>query len=110
MDLKGIRQVVHINLLQMSFNPELWEPKRRQKPEKNVPRRLAKPQNANGNSHDEFNIGPCPLVCPENSEARLEREPLVDHRLDTPDIAQLPADTPISDRNEPCYHPQHAPF
>jgi len=47
-DEKGRRQVVHINRLKKSFNPELWNPKPRQKPERNAPRRLAKPQNANG--------------------------------------------------------------
>jgi len=49
-DLKGKRQVVHINRLKKSFNPELWNPKPRQKPERNAPRRLAKSQNANVNS------------------------------------------------------------
>jgi len=50
MDLKGKRQVVHINRLKKSFNLELWNPKPRQKPERNAPRRLAKSQNANVNS------------------------------------------------------------
>ena len=77
-DLKGKRQVVHINRLKKSFNPELWNPKPRQKPERNAPRRLAKSQNANVNSQDDFKIGPYPLVCPQTSEARTEHEPLVD--------------------------------
>jgi len=72
-DGKGRRQVVHINCLKKSFNP-----KPRQKPERNAPRRLAKSQNANGNSQGDFKIGPYPLVCPQNSEARTEHEPLVD--------------------------------
>ena len=37
----------------------------RQKPERNEPRRIAKPQRANGNSQDDFKIGPYPLVCPK---------------------------------------------
>jgi len=57
-DLKGKRQVVHINRPKKSFNPELWNPKPRQKPERNAPRGLAKPQNANGNSQGDFKIGP----------------------------------------------------
>ena len=33
-DEKGRRQVVHINRLKKSFNPEVWNPKPRQKPER----------------------------------------------------------------------------
>jgi hypothetical protein len=82
-DKKGRRQVVHSNRLKKSFNPELWNPKPRQKPERNAPRRLAKPQNANGNSQGDFKIGPYPLVCPQTSKARTEHELLVDHSPDT---------------------------
>jgi hypothetical protein len=64
-DSKGKRQVVHVNRLKKSFNPECWNPKPRQKPEKNAPRKVAKPQRANGNSQD-VRIGPYPLVCPQN--------------------------------------------
>jgi len=63
-DLKGKRQVVHINRLKKSFNPVLWNPKPGQKPERNAPRRLAKPQNANGNSQDDSKIGPYPTSVP----------------------------------------------
>ena len=87
-DEKGRRQVVHINRLKKSFNPELWNPKSRQKPERNALRRLAKPQNANGNSPGDFKIGPYPLVCPQTSEARTEHKPRVDHSPDTPDLTQ----------------------
>jgi len=78
-DEKGTLQVVHINRLRKSFNPELWNPKPRQKPERNAPKRLAKPQNANGNSQGDFKIGPYPLVCPKNSETRTEHEPQSRH-------------------------------
>ena len=110
MDLKGKRQVVHINRLKKSFNPELWNPKPRQKPERNAPRRLAKPQNANGNSQGDFKIGPYPLVCPQNSEAGTEYEQLVDHSPDTPDLTQQSTDTPFSDRNNPSYQPPNTPL
>jgi len=93
-----------------SFNPELWNPKPREKPERNAPRRLAKPQNANGNSQGDFKIGLYPLVCPQTSEARTEHEPLVDHSLDTPDLTQQPTDTPISERNDPSYQPPNTPL
>jgi len=109
-DGKGRRQVVHINRLKKSFNPELWNPKPRQKPERNAPRSLAKPQNANGNSQDDFKIRPYPLVCPQTSEARTEHEPLVDHSPDTPDLTQQPIDTPISERNDPSYRPPSTPL
>jgi len=98
-----------LTVLKKSFNPELWNPKPRQKPERNAPRRLAKPQNANGNSQDDFKIGPYPLVCSQNSEARAEHEPLVDHSPDTPDLTQQPTDTPISDRNDPRYQAPNTP-
>jgi hypothetical protein len=102
-DLNGKHQVVHVNRLKKSSNPELWNLKPKQKPERNAPRRLAKPQKGNGNSQDDFKIGPYPLVCPQNSEAGTEHEPLVDHSPDTPDLTQQPTDTPISDRNDPSY-------
>jgi len=57
-DEKGRRQIVHINRLKKSFNPELWNPKPRQKPKRNAPRRLAKTLNANGNPQGDFKIGP----------------------------------------------------
>jgi len=106
MDLKGKRQVVHVNRLKKSFNPEVWKPKPRQKPERNAPRRLAKHQKANGNSQDYFKIGPYP----QNSKARTEHESLVDHSPDTPDLTQQTTDTPISDRNDPKYHPPNTPL
>jgi len=109
-DLKGKGQVVHINRLKKSFNPELWNPKPRQKPERNAPRRLAKSQNANVNSQDDFKIGPYPLVCPQNSEAGTEYEQLVDHSPDTPDLTQQSTDTPFSDRNNPSYQPPNTPL
>ena len=109
-DEKDRRQVVHMNRLKKSFNPELCNPKPRQKPERNAPRSLAKPQNANGNSQDDFKIRPYPLVCPQTSEARTEHEPLVDHSPDTPDLTQQPIDTPISERNDPSYRPPSTPL
>jgi len=109
-DLKGKRRVVHINRLKKSFTPELWNPKPRQNPERNARRRLAKPQNVNVNSQDDFKNGPYPLVCPQNSEARTEHEPLVNHSPDTPDLTQQPTDTPVSDRNVPSYQPPNTPF
>jgi len=109
-DEKGRRQVVHSNCLKKAFNPELWNPKPRQKPVRNAPRRLAKPQNANGNSQGDFKIGPYPLVCPQTSEARTEHESLVDHSPDTPDLTQQPLDTPISERNDPSYQPPNTPL
>jgi hypothetical protein len=95
MDSKGKRQVVHVNRLKKSFNPEFWNPKPRQKPEKNAPRKAVKPQRENGISLDEVKIGPYPLVCPQNSEARTEHEPLGDHTPDAPDLSQQTIDTPI---------------
>jgi len=95
MDLNGKRQVVLVNRLKKAFNSELWKPKLKQKPEKNAPRILANPHNTNGNPQDEFKIGPYPLVCTENSEARTEREPLVDHSPGTPDLTKPPTGTPI---------------
>jgi len=89
---------------------ELWNRKPRQKPEKNAPRRIAKPHNANGNSQGDFKIGPYPLVCPQNLEARTEHEPLVDHSPDTPDLTQQPIDTPISVRNNIIYQPPNTPL
>ena len=109
MDLKGKRQVVHVNCLK-SFNPELWKPKLRQEPEKNAPRRIAKLHKANGYSLDDFKIGPYPLVCPQNSEARTEHEPVVDDSPDTPDLTQQPTETLISDRNDPSYRPPNTPL
>jgi hypothetical protein len=96
-DSKGKRQVVHVNRLKKSFNPECWNPKPRQKP-----------QRANGNSQDVVRIGPYPQVCPQNSEARTE--PLGDHSPDTPDLNQQPTDTPITDRNDPSYQPPDTPL
>jgi len=109
-DEKGRRQVVHINRLKKSFNPEVWNPKPRQKPERKAPRRLVKPQDANGNSQGDFKIGPYPLACPQNSEAGNEHEPLVDHSPNTPDLTQQPTDTPISERNDPSYQPPNTPL
>jgi len=101
---------VHINRLKKAFNPELWNTKQRQKPERNAPRRLAKPQYANGIPQGDFKIGPYSLVCPQTSEARTEHEPLVDHSPDSPDLTQQPIDTPISERNDPSYQPPNTPF
>jgi hypothetical protein len=108
-DSKGKRQVVHLNRLKKLFNPEFWNPKPRQKPERNAPREVAKPQRAHGNSQDDVKIGPYPLVCPQNSEVRTEQEPLGDHSPDTPDLSQHPTDTPLSDRNDPSYQPPDKP-
>jgi hypothetical protein len=58
MDQKGKRQVVHVNRLKKSFNPELWKPKLSQKPEKNAPKEIVKTQHAKGDSQDELKIGP----------------------------------------------------
>jgi len=109
-DLKVQRQVVHVNRLKKSFNPQLWKPKPRQRPERNAPRISAKSQRENGNPQDDFNIGPYPLVCPQSSEARTEHEPPVDNSLDTPDLTQQSTDTPISDRNDPSYHTPNTPI
>jgi hypothetical protein len=91
-DSKGKRQVVHFNRLKQSFNPEFWNPKPRQKPVRNVPRKVAKPQRANGNSQDDDRIGPYPLVCPQNSEARTEHETLGVH---SPALLTSPNSLPI---------------
>jgi len=108
-DLKGKRQVVHINRLRKSFNPELWNPKPKQKPDRIAQRRLAKPQNANGNSQDDLKIELYPLVCTQNSETRTEHEPLFYHSPDTTDLTQQPIDTPISESNDPSYQPPNTP-
>jgi hypothetical protein len=109
MDSKGKRQVVHVNRLKKSFNPEFWNPKLRQKSERNAPRKVAKSQRANGNLQDDVKIGPYPLVCPQNSEARTEHKPLGEHSPDTPDLFRQPTHTPISDRNDPNYQPPDTP-
>jgi len=49
-------------------------------------------------------------VCPQNSEARTEHEPLVDHSTDTPDLTQQPIDTLIFERNDPSYQPPNTPI
>jgi hypothetical protein len=103
MDSKGKRQVVHVNRLKKSFNPECWNPKLMQKPEKIAPWKAVKPQSEKGISQNEVRIGPYPLVWPQNSEARTEHEPLGDHTPDTPDLSQQNTDTPITDRNDPSY-------
>jgi hypothetical protein len=108
-DSKCKREVVHVNRLKKSFNPEFWNPKPRQKPERNALRKVAKPQRAKRNSQDDVRIGPYPLVCPQNSEARTEHEPLGDHSSDTPDLSQQPTDTPITDRNDHSYQPLNTP-
>jgi hypothetical protein len=41
MDQKG-KQVVHVNRLKKSFNPELWKPKLSKNPEKNAPKKMVK--------------------------------------------------------------------
>jgi hypothetical protein len=107
---KSKRQVVHVNRLKKSFNPEFWNPKPRQKPEKIAPLEAVKPQSENGISQNEVRIGSYPLVCPQNSEARTEHEPLGDHTPDTPDLSQQITDTPITDRNDPSYEPPDTPL
>jgi hypothetical protein len=109
-DSKGKRQVVHVSRLKKSFNQELWNPKPRQIPERNAPRNLAKPQTASGNSQDDVKIGPYPLVCPKNSEAGTEHEPLGDHSTDTPDLSQQPTDTSKSDSKDSSYQPPDTPL
>jgi len=49
-------------------------------------------------------------MCPQNSEARTEHEPLPDHSPDTPDLTQQPTDTPISDKNDSSYHHPNTPL
>jgi len=41
-DLKGKRQLVHVNRLKKPFNPELWKPKPRQRPEMNCAQEISK--------------------------------------------------------------------
>jgi hypothetical protein len=105
-DSKGKRQVVHVNRLMKSFNPECWNIKPRQKPEKNAPRKAANPQRANGNLQDNVGIGPYPILCRENSVAKTEYEPLGDHRPNIPDASNS---LPISDKII-RYQPPNTPF
>jgi len=77
--------------------------------QRNAPRILGKSQNANGNSQEDFKIGQYLLVCIQNWKAKTVHEPLAHHSPDTPDLTQQPTDTPISDRNDPSYHPPTRP-
>jgi hypothetical protein len=109
-DQKGKRQVGHVNRLKKSFNWELWKRNWSKDSKKNAPKKVTRPRHEKGDPQADFKIGPYLLVYPQNPEARNEREPQVDHSPATPNIPQLPLETPVLDRIDADYCPSDSPI
>jgi hypothetical protein len=109
-DIKGKRQVVHVNRLKKAHNLELWKPNGRKESEKNAPKRVTRPRHEKKDPQAEFKIGPYQLVNPQSPEVRNEDEPQADHSPDLPALPQTPVETPIPDRIDADYFPSDSPI